>query len=55
MKNMENVECILKMLLLEELFHFLAFFEGGEPVQSRYFFNFCCAKFTYIMHAIKAK
>ena len=40
MKNMKNVECILEMLLLEELFHFLAFFEGGGPVQSRYFLKF---------------
>ena len=30
MKNMKNVECILEMLLLEELFHFLAFFLRGE-------------------------
>ena len=28
MKNMKNVECILEMLLLEELFHFLAFLRG---------------------------
>lgn len=56
--NEEHEECWMYIgdVIIRGIISFFSFFfEGGGPVQSRYFFNFCCAKFTYIIHAIKLK